>query len=83
MSSPSSDQPRARLSGGWVVVPYNGDDGSVVEIAVGDPSEFRPAYLAWRDTERVAQVRPGPVTGDVAVWLRVDGVATKAGRVGL
>jgi hypothetical protein len=63
-----------QLHQGWLVVPYDGDDLSLVEIGVGD--QWVPAFLDWVDDQRVAKIRPSRLeaaTGTVYVSLRVDG----------
>jgi hypothetical protein len=89
---PRAYQPNAaRLAGGWLVVPYDGDDIARVEIGVtlanvnGMVDEWHAAFLGHADGQRVAQIRPRLVTqrGPVNVWLRVNGDARPAGTVTL
>lgn len=74
---------RASIRDGWVVVPYTGHDLATVHIAVGDRNDWRPAFLDWVDGQRVAQIRPPAVRGQVGVWLRVGETVTPAGRITL
>ncbi|SET43719.1 hypothetical protein [Nonomuraea wenchangensis] len=67
---------------GWLTVPYSGHDLSRVFIAVGDPNDWRPAFLDWADGERVAKIRPPAPTGKaVKVWLKVNDSVTEVGKV--
>ena len=75
----------ARLDAGWLTVPYGGPALAPCYIAVGGrgPSEWRPAFKAWRGQQRVLQVRPPAGSGPVRVWVKISGVVTAAGQVTL
>jgi hypothetical protein len=72
------------IEDGWIRVPYDGADLSVVEMALGDqPTTWQPAFLHTTDWGRVAQIRPPAIALDqVRVWLRVNGMAILIGRIG-
>lgn len=73
---------QARLEQGWLRVPYDGPELTLIEIGVGDG--WYPAFLDWDASgRRVAQIRPPAGDGDVPVRLRSTGVVTAAGTVRL
>lgn len=65
------------LANGWVIVPYDGPDTALVELAVDD--EWLPAFLDYVDGKRVAKVRPPVVPPTAQVRLRVDGSVSSLG----
>lgn len=72
---------RVQIRDGWVEVPYSGDDLSRVEIGVGSPTAWRPAFLDYDDAgQRVAKVRAA-VALPATVLLRVDGAETVIGTL--
>jgi hypothetical protein len=68
----------ARVSDGWLVVPYDGDDRATVEISV-QPNVWLPAYLDYADGQRVAKVRPPAGLTAATVSLRINGTVSTAG----
>lgn len=72
------------LVDGWVCVPYDGDDTSLVEIVTGQAAAA--AYLDWVDDTRVAKVRPAALGLNpgqpVTLALHVNGAQAWSGRLG-
>lgn len=77
-----------RLDRSWVTVPYRGRDLATVHLAVVErrpvPGDWRPGFLDHDSTgARVAKVRVPGVSGQVQVWLRVDGAVSHVGSLTL
>ena len=72
----------ARIEEGWLRVPYDGPELTLIEIGVGD--EWFHAFLDWDAAgRRVAQIRPPDVDGDFPVRVRSAGVTVYAGNIWL
>lgn len=70
---------------GWVAVPYSGDERADIHLAVGEQTDWRPAYRDWVGETRVVKVRPpaGWSARPALVWLSVDGYVTQLGSIAL
>lgn len=77
----------ATLAGGWLQVPFDGDELAPVWIGVSittaAPTAWYPAFLDWDGAgQRVAQIRPpSPMPDRAVAWLRVGEHSTQVGRV--
>lgn len=73
------------VDAGWVSVPYKGDEFARIELAVGDQTDWYPAYRDWSSGGvRVVKIRPpAGRAGPSIVWLKVDGHVTQLGHVTL
>ncbi len=69
---------RPRLVAGWVVIDHDGPDVATIHIAVGEADDWKAAFRDFGENgQRIVQVRPpADLTGQVLVWLRVDGAVT-------
>lgn len=68
---------------GWLTVDCDVSDATPVQIAVGTPTDFKPAFRDWVDGRRVAKIRVPEGPGRVRVFLKVGGTVTDAGIVTL
>lgn len=73
----------ARIEDGWLVVDCDASDAAQVEIAVGKPVEFHPAFRDYSSGVRVAKIRVPSGKGRVRVHLKVAGQVAEAGIVSL
>lgn len=70
--------------GEWVIVsPFTGKNTDKVFIAVGDKNLWIPAYIDVQDNKKVAKIRlPVIYMGQtIGVWLRINSVIARVGRV--
>lgn len=64
----------ARYSGGWLKVPYDGPELTVIEIGLADGS-WHPAFRDWDDDgTRVVMIQADPGQAAGPVTVRAGGV---------
>lgn len=67
---------RATVADGWLIIPYDGHDVALAEIGVGEPADWKPAFLDFYMNQRVAKIRPPEDVSRTTVRLRINGTVT-------
>lgn len=66
------------VTGGWLVVPYDGPEVAIIEI--GFAGQWTPAFLDHEDGQRTAMIRHDGGVPPGLLQVRADGQVTASWR---